>query len=607
MCSICGIAEVGGERPPREGERGGGPETVVRNMLEIQAARGPDGSGVFLSPDGFFALGHARLAIIDPVRGKQPFASGDGAVALAINGEIYNHRALRDALGREHHFQSDSDGEVLLHLYEERGIDAVRELDGMFAFALYDGKKHILHLGRDRWGKKPLNYCRTPEGGVVFASLISALSAAPGFPAEPDKTGIRRFLAYQSFEPEKSVYRKVLRVPPGSVTSFDLQTGKSTTASFLKKAAPAPAILPERKAAAEKLRELVFRAVEKRLESDVPMGAFLSGGTDSAVICAILNRFPKGREMPLFTAVLPGSRYDESAQAKETAAFLGKSDRHYLLEVKLPDLELLKKLIRHAGEPLGDASILPVSLICEAAKQHISVALGGDGADELFGGYERYRLLETGRRLDRFVPRSLWRGAARMLDALPLPESRSFGFRLRRAFAVLGTAPFLRYAAIRNKLPHGETLEPGPETAAEAMEYDIRNYLPGDTLPKLDLGSMFHALEVRSPFLDDEVAEFAATLPVKFKLDAFHGKKILRDAFAPLLPKSVWSGRKHGFGVPLGELLRREWRDEAAEILGNIDDDEAKTSWQEHLSGRVDRSEFLWNRISLEIFNKEGA
>ncbi len=618
MCSICGIA-IGGSGAGGDKNKDTGralspaSETLIRQMIGVQSRRGPDGDGMFFSSDGRLAMGHGRLAIIDLENGGQPFVNQPGTTALAINGEIYNYRELAGLLRRKHHFRSRSDGEILLHLYEEYGIEAVQKLDGMFAFSLYDANRKKLFLGRDRLGKKPLNYFLLPEaGGIVFASLISALAVHPDFPAEVSEENLRHFMNFQAFEPESTVYRSVRRIPPGCVVEFDLENKQKHIFPYsLENDIPATetrvrqSFPPERNRAAEKLRELVFKAVEKRLEADTPMGAFLSGGTDSAIICAVLNEFPKGREMPLFTAVLPGDKYDESMPARETAAFLGKSDRHVLLEVKLPDLELLKKLIIHSGEVLGDASILPTTLICEAAKKYITVALGGDGADELFGGYERYRLLEIGRKLDVCVPGKFWQLAAKSLNSFAMPESRGKLFRLKRFCSVMALPPGLRYDGIRSKLPGGYVpREHGPENAEQAMEYDIKNYLPGDTLPKLDLGSMYRALEVRSPFLDDEVVAFARELPVEFKLDACHGKKILRDAFAPMLPKDIWSRRKRGFGVPLGELFRGTWRDEAEKLLRG---GEAEHILQEHLSGYTDRSEYLFNCISYEIFKKEGV
>ncbi len=606
-------------------------EELIGAMNRVQAHRGPDGAGFFI--DDRAALGHRRLAIIDLEGGIQPMSNEDGSLHLVFNGEIYNHRELRARLETSgHRFRTGSDTEVILHLYEECGADAPAALCGMFAFALWDSRKRMLLLGRDRAGQKPLVYFRKGRT-LVFASEINALREHPDFPEEWDARAVGDFLSLQYVPSPDCIYREVKKLPPAHTLLFNADSGQIQTACYWQMNV-APKGVWSFPAASQRLRELLTEAVRKRLMAEVPSGAFLSGGLDSAIIATLMTRLRQPERTAAFTIGFADRAYDERSGARLAAHHInrltGNCLDHQEKVVDPGDFELLRKLVPCYGEPFADASMLPTALLSAFAREQVTVILSGDGADEIFAGYERYLAMRLASRFNRLpepVRRMFFRLPARFF---PDSGERTFSGRLRRLLRMLGAPQCGQYFALLDRCPPalrariaGERLlQEEAETrrlfrartafdvVEQCMEIDFHTYLPGDILPKVDIASMASSLEVRNPFLDHELIEFAATLPSEFKLCGRSRKHLLKHAFADLLPQETIAVRKRGFGVPLASWLRGRWQEPALAALwdsplpdsGWIDPKGLQTLWNEHQQGRRDHSYLLWSLLILALF-----
>ena len=630
MCGIAGIINT-----PDEGEE----KNFLDGLCGAMAHRGPDGYGFFSEPG--VLLGHRRLAVIDLKSGDQPLYSEDRKVVLVVNGEIYNYLSLRKELEEKGHvFATASDSEVILHLYEEEGTSCVSRLEGMFAFALWDGRRKVCFMGRDRMGKKPLCYFRYGNT-LVFASELGALRCHPKFPETLDCDALSFYFSLQYVPADRSVFREVFKLPPAHTLLFEPETGRLTLRPYWK-IDFSRRTAGSREELARELRRLLEKAVEKRLMSDVPMGVFLSGGIDSNIIAGVTAGLLKNTPCNAYTVGFEESAYDERALARKGAAHLravtGGNLCFHEREVKTSDFALVEELVRHCGEPYADSSILPTALLSAFAREEITVALSGDGADELFGGYERYLAMTFAAKMDK-LPRSLRRLGAKAAGLLPAGGERTFSGRLRRFLNVCCGEPETRYFTLLDRCPPelkkrlftpefqrlitapGAALfqaAAGPLTAAgpveKLSETDILTYLPGDILPKVDISSMAFSLEVRSPFLDREVTEFAATLPWELKLDGRERKSLLKYAFRDLLAPEILSAPKRGFGVPVADLLRNKWALPAQEVIfdGPLKDGEFLNFaeigrlWQEHRSRRADRSYILWTILVFALFLARG-
>lgn len=626
MCAICGIVNSSSQDA----------EKIVWDMLGAQNHRGPDGDGVFVARDTI--LGHRRLAVIDLSGGAQPLRSENDAVSLVANGEIYNYRELRAELeSRGHRFKTNSDSEVIIHLYEEMGSECLTLLDGMFAFALYDAGRRNLLLARDRMGQKPLYYFMSGKE-LVFSSELSGLKCHPYMPKKLDDLAISDFLSFQYIRHPNTAFQRVHKLSPAHLLEYQLDSGNCSIRCFWRLNFANKFANLSFSAAAVELRRRVEHAVEKRLVSDVPLGVFLSGGVDSCIIAGVAARMLSPGRCNAFTVGFEESAYDERAAARLSAeninSFCGNLCCHEAV-VDSGDFQLLKRLVNHFGEPYADASMLPVFRLCEFARKHITVALSGDGADELFGGYERYVAAGYAGRLD-FLPKSLRRPLFHGLSRL-FPDSgeRTRTGRTRRMLEFCSKGGFKGYIQLLNRCPREmkeqlfgpelqSALKQGTEdrfgllawelSAANRVEKlsetDILSYLPGDILPKVDISSMAVGLEVRSPFLDREVVEFAARLPQKYKLYGSKRKRILISAFPDLITPELLGRPKRGFGVPVASWLRSSWKSEAENVLFNsrmVDDGYIKGGglrhiWQEHQSGCRDHSYILWNLLVLALF-----
>jgi asparagine synthase (glutamine-hydrolysing) len=571
-------------------------------MNDAIVHRGPDHGAV--ASYGRCVLGYRRLAIIDLATGDQPVENERGDVAAVFNGEIYNFRALRRELeAKGHHIRGTGDSPLIPHAYEEWGLDFVARLEGMFALALWDRAEERLVLARDRLGKKPLVWARLPDGTVAFASETKALLQLPELPRELDLGELDAFLALQ-YVP-RSGLRAVEKVPPGSFAVFG---GSDVRVERYWRPRPAAGDGDW----VERVRTEVTAAVRRRLVADVPLGALLSGGLDSSIVVAAMAA-ASPEPVRTFTIGFPDRRYDERPYARAVAERFGT--RHEELEVD-PGPELLERVAEAFDEPFGDEAALPTLLVCEATRRHVTVALVGDGGDEAFGGYQRYRAHELAGRVPRFAaaagrsalgvvpaarrePRSTLFRARRFLDAAAQPATERyarlvevFPLELRRS---LWTDEAFAHAAAA-MLPHDPDLR----------VVDIESYLPGDLLPKADIASMAVSLELRAPFLDHHVVELGLALPPELA----RGKEALRQAFGSELPAETTRRGKTGFGVPLDSWFRGELRPMAEDLLlggrdrGLFRRDTLERLLREHADRRADHGHRLWCLCALELWQR---
>ncbi len=568
---MCGLA----------GFVGAGDEQDLRAMTATLVHRGPDGEGYYRDHHAPVYLGHRRLIVLDPVGGPQPLWDADGTVGVVFNGEIYNHRALRkelEVLG--HRFTSDhADTEVLVHGWKAWGNGLFLKLDGMFALALFDRNTSTVTLARDRFGEKPLYYAVRSDA-VVFGSELTALLKQPVLEnVSVSKTALQKFFAHGFFPTPHTPYDGILKLPPGHRLTIDAKTLKIDMRAYWRFTLGEydPPAGSEDDWAAE-LETLIADAVAARLEADVPLGLFLSGGIDSSAVlsCAADVRTPAS--LDTFSLGFRETSFDESPWAEEIALQVGST--HH---VEICDLDaaqsLLPDVLARLDEPLGDPSILPTSLLCDFAAKHVTVALSGDGGDELFAGYDPFRVLGRAQAYDRYVPKPV-HGAIKALAAL-LPRSdanMSFDFILNRGLrglkhpeaewnprwlgalepddiAVLFNEPVDPEALYSEAIAAWDAC-PGDHIIDKTLDFYTRFYLPDGILTKTDRASMAVGLEVRSPFLANGVADFAQRLPWQTKLKGRTTKWILKRALRARLPGDILARKKKGFGIPLSRWLR---------------------------------------------------
>ncbi len=620
MCGFAGEFVFGGGSADLE---------LARRMAAKLTHRGPDEEGSFLSSDGCCAIGFRRLAVIDPVRSRQPMTSTGGDVTVAFNGEIYNFRELREDLERSGaKFRTAGDTEVLVHLYERYGEKMVEHLTGMFAFVIYDAREGSLLLVRDRLGQKPLWYASLPDR-IVFASEAKGILGHDGVDRSVDMLAMQHCVSLGYVPGPDSIWRGIRKLLPAHrlgvyqkigepvrYWSIDAGSGEEGWSDLVERA-----------------REGVSRSVEARLVSDVPLGALLSGGLDSSIVVALMARAAgKSGGIRTFTAGFEESRFDEREYARKVAEHCGT--KHTELVVRPAPLEALDEVVRMYDEPFADSSALPMWGICRAAREHVTVALVGDGGDEVFGGYDRYRAVHLGERmsaasyvgvrLGAFLARgfaarderSWMRRLIRFADALPLPAARQY-FSYRALFnsedlGRLFTEEFISDAswdleATERWFCELYEQEELPDEVTRAQRHDMLTYLPDDLLVKADIASMATSLELRAPMLDHSLVRFGLSLPVDMKVRGSRGKVILREAFADLLPAEILRRPKQGFGVPLGKWLRNELRETLVETLmdtGGLDwgvfrREAVAGLINDHLVGREDHGHRLWALLVL--------
>jgi asparagine synthase (glutamine-hydrolysing) len=613
MCGIAGFA-------------GAGSEGSLRSMAQAIRHRGPDGEGFHIDPKGRVHLAHRRLAILDLAGGDQPMWNEDQSVAVVFNGEIYNHLELRAALvARGHTFRSDhSDTEVLVHGYEEWGEELPSRLNGMFAFAIWDSLRGRLFLARDRFGKKPLYYCSQP-GVFAFASELTALQRHPSVPTDIDRRSLQKLLAYGFVPAPRSLYRGIERLPGGCQLSVDVARPHSAAVKrYWQFEIEPPASMPANpeRAWGEELRALLSQAVRRRLMSDVPLGVFLSGGIDSsAVLAYAVASMPRGH-VHTYSIGFREPSFDESGYARDVAAKLGSIHHEEILGIERAR-SLTPEVLGRLDEPFADPSLVPTYLLCRFARRDITVALGGDGGDELFAGYDPFKALGVARWYNAMIPAWMKGGIRRLADWLPVSDDNmSLDFRVKRGLRGASLAPAMWNPAWLGPLEPREVAELlGEPVAAEdlyseaidawqsarathvvdrTLEFYTRFYLQDDILAKTDRASMMVSLEVRSPFLDQDVAEFARRIPHEYKFRNGQTKWLLKSALRGVLPDAVIDRKKKGFGIPAAKWLR-DWNEADFARAGAVVRNPAWVAKRlaEHKSGRCDHRLALWCLLAL--------
>jgi asparagine synthase (glutamine-hydrolysing) len=614
MCGICGLVSLDGATAPDP--------AVLAAMNETLLHRGPDSGGSVI--DGPCGLAMRRLSIIDLAGGDQPIANEDGRIQVIQNGEIYNYRELMEELrGRGHTFSTQSDTEVLVHLYEERGPSFVEALRGMFAIAIWDAREQRLILARDRFGIKPLYY-RVAGGTVSFASELKALLRQPGFSREIDPEALESFLAFNSIPSPLTIFTEARKLPAGHL--LVAERGEVTISRFAR---PTPAAVDQVRtegddALAAELRDRLRDSVRAHLVSDVPVGVLLSGGVDSAALTA-LAAGESGYRVSTFSIGFEESSFDELGQARLVAERYG-TDHHEL--VLRPDaVDLLPRLVDAFDEPFGDSSALPTYLVSQLAADTVKVVLSGEGGDELFGGYYTYVA-------DRLAPR-VGRAATflrPLVELLPSSSEKvSFDYKAKRFMRGAHLPPVERHHAWKEifspeaqdelladdrvsdpvdayRARYAET-EGAPELA-RLQDLDLGIYLVDDLLVKTDRASMAHSLEARVPFLDTEVAELALALETRQKVRGLSKKRLLRRAVEPLLPREIVRGRKQGFSIPVAAWLRGDLEPFARDVLspeaierqGCLRPESVTRVLDEHVSGKEDLSRQIWGLLSFTLW-----
>jgi asparagine synthase (glutamine-hydrolysing) len=583
MCGIVGqVKEDGG---PADA-------TLLGTMCAALEHRGPDSRGVHTDDDGG-GLGIQRLRIIDLETGDQPIYNEDRSVVVVLNGEIYNYRELRERLVRSGHtFQTHGDTEPIVHLYEEEGVDCVRHLHGMFAFALWDRRKRQLLVARDRVGKKPLFYSHR-NGTLTFASELRALMQDPQIPRDVDHQAIDCYLTYQYVPAPLSAFRAVRKLPPASTLTY--RDGEVAIERYWRLDYGRKRKVDSREELNEEIRDTIRRATKRRMVSDVPLGAFLSGGIDSS---AVVGAMAESSSQPVktFSIGFENAAFNELEYARMIAEQFGTD--HHEFVVRPDAVDRIPQIVRQYGEPFADSSAIACFHLAELTRGHVTVALAGDGGDEDFAGYDRY--VDVARAGDR--------RALRAYSGL-----LAWDYFDEAARAELYEADFLEQigtGSVLDIIGDPYAVSDAPDVVGRILDVDTQTYLSSDLLVKMDIASMAHSLEVRSPLLDHVLMEAAAAIPSEAKLDGTTKKRIYKDALRPWLPDRLLDRPKMGFAVPLVEWFRGPLRDLPREILldrralgrGLFREAAVRKLLDDHVAGGADNANRIWTLIQLELW-----
>ena len=609
MCGIAGVA---------------GPDTdleVLQRMAEAMHHRGPDAEGYLRARH--IGLAFRRLSIIDVARGNQPIFNEDESVAIILNGEIYNHHELRKSLvQRGHRFRTHSDVETVLHLWEDRRELCLSELRGMFALAIWDRRDQSLFLARDRVGKKPLYYSILPGGGIAFASEIKAILQLPGIRREPNLAALDQFLTLHYVPSPGTAFVGINRLQPGHWLRW--REGAATVQRYWRLDYEDKLRGSEEELKEELLR-LVREAVLIRLESEVPLGAFLSGGVDSSAVVALASE-ASTRALKTFSIGFEPASFDETRYAQIVAEKFATD--HTKLTVTTGDSELIDDIVWHYDQPFGDSSAVPSFHVARITRRHVTVVLNGDGGDESFAGYDRYQLSRYGayfrlphpvrfslQSVARPVKRYLGRGQ-RLLRAPIRDSSEAYMATLVQLHATDKAwlyADQFRSLPLDQPVPLAYMRGSSHRALLDSMlDADVHNYLPDDMLVKMDVATMAHSLEARSPLLDHKVMEFMARVPADLKLRGGTSKYLLKAAFRGILPDEILNRRKMGFGVPLGRWLREGLKEllvdtvlsDRAMSRGYFNVPAIRQMVQVHLSGSDRFQYLLWDLLLLERWHQ---
>jgi asparagine synthase (glutamine-hydrolysing) len=625
MCGIVGQVRAGGRPVSRE---------LLGRMCRALEHRGPDSRGLHV--EGPAGLGIQRLRVIDLATGDQPIYNEDRSVVVVLNGEIYNYRELRERLRRAGHvFATQGDTEAIVHLYEEHGVDCVRHLHGMFAFSLWDRRRRRLLIARDRLGKKPLFYALR-HGALSWASELAALLEDPEIPRDVDHLAVDRYLAYHWIPTPRTAFRAVRQLPPAHVLTWEQGTVDVRRYWRLDYGRKLDVRRPEE--LHEPIRAAVREATRRRMVADVPLGAFLSGGIDSsAVVAAMAEASPE--PIRTFSIGFEHERFDELPHARLIAERFGTEHRE--LVVRPDSVALLPRIVRHYGQPFADPSAIPCFHLAEMTRAHVTVALSGDGGDEAFGGYTRYVANRLAARLDLLPARLralLGAAGARLARDGEVSSPRNRARRLLTGLALDPPARYARYQAflererqlelytddLRALVTEADPLdviaEPwgaasGTDPVDVMLEVDTLTYLPDDLLTKMDIATMAHGLEARSPLLDHQILELAAAIPADLKVHGREKKWIFREALRGWLPDGLLDRPKQGFSVPVSDWFRGELRDHLRDVL--LDPATLARGWfreqgvrdllARHEAGGENEGRQLWALLMLELWHRELA
>jgi asparagine synthase (glutamine-hydrolysing) len=628
MCGLVGIVDL---RARREPDR-----DLLLRMNEAQHHRGPDETGVHLAPG--VALGHKRLSIIDLATGQQPLYNEDRSVVIVYNGEIYNYQSLIPELAALGHvFRTRSDTEVIVHAWEAWGTSCVTRFRGMFAFALWDANRETLFLARDRLGVKPLHYAFLGDGTIVFGSELKALEAHPRLPRAIDVCAVEEYFALGYVAEPRTIYSGVHKLPSAHTLTVKRGQGHADPVAYwdvrftLDRRSPQPEL-------EEEVRRRIDESVRLRMISEVPLGAFLSGGVDSsAVVASMAGLSPS--PVKTCSIAFDDPAFDESRYAQQVAQQYGT--QHFVEEVESDDFGLLDELARLYDEPYADSSAIPTYRVCELARKHVTVALSGDGGDESFGGYRRYRLHLMEEQMRRTLPISVRRPMFGLLGRVyPKADWAPRPLRAKSTFEALARdsvqAYFHSVSILRDDMRrrlfsdalrseaggydavevfHRHARNAGTDDALALIQYlDLKTYLVGDINTKVDRASMAHSLEVREPLMDHPLVEWLASLPSAVKVRGQEGKWLLKKAMQPRLGQDLLYRQKMGFAVPLAEWFRGPLRARVRDAL--LGERLADTGYfnrayiaeliEQHQSGRRDYSAPLWTLLMFDAFLRKG-
>lgn len=628
MCGIAGVVHLDKEHVEPE---------ILKAMGETLYHRGPDDQGMFVSADRRIGLYSRRLKVIDlSAAGRMPLANQQQTVQIVFNGEIYNYAELRRKLEKKYPFISQTDTEVILHLYEEEGIGCLEKLEGMFAFAIWDEQKKRLFVARDHLGKKPLYYYHR-DGLFLFGSEIKALLKHPAVTKRINEDVIPSYLTFGYAPAPESFYKNIYKLPPASYLSLDL-TGNIQQKNYWDLNLQSTQQVSEEEAC-QNVKELLSQAVQKRLISDVPLGAFLSGGIDSSIIVALMKEHSSHRPKTFSIGFDGDSSFNEAPYAKMVSEQFQTQHTEFIVKPEYEDLP--EEILYFHDEPFGDSSALPTYILSKLARQQVTVVLTGDGGDEVFAGYQRFLGAQVMSKI-QFVPQFVKQGALGLLNALYPGDRKSyyhFSAKAKR-FLKASNQPVLdsylmwisyffgeENKSIRKntgKMSFQESNVPenyreifnhqkGTSLLNKLLYLNLKTYLPEDLLIKIDRMSMAHSLEARSPFLDKNLVEYVAALPDAMKIKKMQLKYLLKKAFKNKIPQQILNRPKHGFGVPLGHWFRTQLKSQVesqllkptARIYEYVDEQRLHALFDEHLSRKRDYGHQLWLLLMFELWLKK--
>ena len=626
MCGFCGVLNFDGQAPVSQ--------EVLAAMTATLQHRGPDDLGSYVA--GPVGLGHRRLSIIDLETGHQPLSNEDGSVWIVYNGELYNYQAIRVNLEKAgHRFATLSDTEVIVHAYEEYGADCLKVMNGMFAFALWDSRRQRLLLARDRVGIKPLYYARLPRG-LVFGSEVKALLAHPQLERRLDLTALNLYLSLEYVPSPYSIFAGVSKLPPGHFLMVEGAASHLEGYWDLELAHSEPFAPRNLDECTAEVRRLLHDVVKMELVADVPVGVLLSGGIDSSAVAAMMTR-TSSRPVPSFSVAFDDPSFDESTHARLVARHLGTEHYEFPLSADTA-LKTLPEITAGLDEPLGDSSIIPTYCLSRFTKEHVKVALGGDGGDELFGGYSTLQAHRLANYYQRLAPGWLRRLVEPwVLDNLPVSfDNLSFDFKLRRFLRDYSLPPVVRHhrwlgsftseekawllgplvkdsrGKVEDLVGHYAHQAGTQDPLNQVLYCDLKLYLEGDILVKVDRASMANSLEVRVPLLNRLLVEYAAHLPHSFKLRGLTTKFLLRQALKGLLPDSILTRPKKGFNVPVAKWFAGPLKPLLAEVLsprhlkqqGLFQPDYVAALIKEHQARQRDHRKLLWTLLAFQLWHQ---